>query len=792
MLRLKHTLLPRDCADGLSNRLMLMVVVVMQIGWGSTLEAADLPTDGLLLHFDAGAISGVNDGAVMTGGWADLSGNGYHASSSNAPVYISDDGGYPAVRFDGAGDYLQVSIPLGTAASAFVVFSNKRASLQDNYRDLLISAGGTGDRMQLASSVNAASAGDYPNFHASSGSGLSTETWVDGLNTNVVSGDLFANRYYVGSAVFSTMPVASSLFIGAVDSAGNEAGQHDIREILVFNSALNESAREAVELYLKAKYDINLQIRSADHPVETYPHPLGAQQFGSQYSFGASGIRVLDYARATYRQGNRVVKFRLSNKYDNVDGFTNVAGVDTLVELVRDQPEVKAVLDMPLTDYLFWVSTFAVPSWQNHIDSEGLIPAKEQEIYDEVYDLAVYLLQTYSGSGKSFYLGNWEGDWMLSGSGTYTPDGTPIPANRIQAMIDWANIRQKAVDDAKAATAHNDVNLWFYLEMNKADWMRDGDPCVANSVIPAMPKLDFISVSAYSVHKDNATPATNSRIHSDLDQIQALIDAKPDATIPGSRIIIGEYGWQYNGNYNNLTEFAQRHRDTVRSFLDWPNGTLRFILQWQFYNQATTDAGASKEMSQIGPSNDRRPLYYMHENFYRLMKRWLDDYYLRNGTLPNASAYETQASEVLSTISFAEYGAVYGYNTYENWKDYYYIDAVENADVGTSGAAADPYNTGVSNLLRYALGIDKLSTAVNRMPYMLDNAGTMNYAFPYDPAKSDLQYQVKGSVDLTNWSYTLFDSAVDSDVPVNGWLQLDGSEIPGSERKFYRLEIIKQ
>jgi hypothetical protein len=773
---------------------MLATLLFLQMGWASSLESADLPTDGLLLRLDAGAISGVNNGAVMTGGWTDLSGNGYHASSSNAPLYISDDGGYPAVRFDGAGDYLQASVPLGTAASVFVVFSHKRASLQANYRDLLVSAGGTGDRMQLASSVNAASAGDYPNFHASTGSGLSVETWVDGLNTNVISGDLFANRYYVGSAVFSTMPVASSLFVGAVDSAGAEAGQNDIRELLVYNSALSDSDRAAVEAYLKEKYDIKLQIRTPDHPVETYPHPLGAQQFGAQYSFGTSGNRVLDYARASYRQGNRVIKFRLSNKYANTDGFTQVAGVDTLVELVRDQPEVKAVLDMPLTDYLFWVSTFAVPSWQSHIDEveQGLNPAKEQEIYDEVYGLAVYLLQTYSGSGKSFYLGNWEGDWMLSGSGTYTPDGDPIPASRIQAMIDWANIRQKAVDDAKAATAHNDVNLWFYLEMNKADWMRDGDPCVANSVIPAMPKLDFISVSAYSLHKDNATPATNSRMHSDLDQIQGLIDAKPDATIPGSRIIIGEYGWQYNDNYNNLTEFAERHRDTLRSFLDWPNGSLRFILQWQFYNQATTGTGASKEMSQIGPTNDRRPLYYMHENFYRLMRRWIDDYYSRNGQLPTASAYEAQASQVLSAISFAEYDPVYGFTDYADWKNYHYTDAVENADAATSGAAAVPYNGGLSNLMRYGLGLDKLSNAGNRMPYVLDNAGAMNYAFPYDPAKSDLQYRVKGSADLTNWSYTLFDSAVDSDTPVNGWLQLDGQEIPGNERKFYRLEIIKQ
>lgn len=755
----------------------------------SALEAYDLPTEGLLLHLDAGAITGVNNGSVMTGGWSDLSGNGYHATSANAPTYIASDGGYPAVRFDGAGDYLQSAIPIGTAASVFVVFSYERTSLQANYRDVLISAGGTGDRLQLASSVDAASAGDYPNFHAGTGTGLVSETWVNGLSATAVSGDLFANRYYIGSAVFTAMPVASSLFIGAVDSAGDGAGQNTIRELLVYDSALSDSARLQVEAYLKKKYDINLQIQSPEHPIETYPHPLGSQQFGTQYSFGASGIRVLDYARATYRQGNRVVKFRLSNKYANTDGFTAVGGVDTLVELVRDHTEVKAVLDMPLTDYLFWVSTFAVPSWQNHIDSQGLDPVKEQAIYNEVYDLVVYLLQTYSGSGKSFYLGNWEGDWMLSGSNTYTPE--TIPANRIQAMIDWANIRQKAVDDAKAATTHNNVNVWFYLEMNKADWMREDRPCVANSVIPAMPKLDFISVSAYSVHKDNTTPASNSRIHSDLDEIQALIDAKPDATILGSRIIIGEYGWQYNDNYNNLTEFAERHRDTVRSFLDWPNGTLRFILQWQFYNQATTDAGASKEMSQIGPSNDRRPLYYMHENFYRLMKRWLNDYYLRNGTLPSASAYETQASHILESIAMTEYQPSIGFSSYNDWQSYYFSDAGEYSNAAISGPGVDPYNSGITNLMRYGLGMNKFTQGSDQLPYVKDVSGSFQFTFPYDTSKSDLRYLVKGSVDLSNWNYTLFDSNVDNDQPEAGWLTVDGSELPVSTKKFYKLELVQ-
>jgi len=57
-------------------------------------------------------------------------------------------------------------------------------------------------------------------------------------------------------------------------------------------------------------------------------------------------------------------------------------------------------------------------------------------------------------SGKTFYLGHWEGDGYLA------PWTTNPPPAAIQGMIDWLNNRQQAIDDAKRDTAFQDVNVF--------------------------------------------------------------------------------------------------------------------------------------------------------------------------------------------------------------------------------------------------------------------------------------------------------------------------------------------
>ena len=758
----------------------------------AAVNALELSQAGLVLHLDAAAIDGVADGAPLSAGWADASSGGLTATSGTPPSYVADAGsGYPAVRFNGTDQYLDANVATGNAVSVFIVFAHQRVGSPVDYRDILITGTGGGTNLSLASSRSSETAPDYPSFNSSTGAGVSVRTWVNGQDTTAVTGDLFRGRFYVGSAVYTDVPAESSLRIGARGTGGFNAGRNDIREILVYDRAMADAERESVQRYLGSKYDIELVWRPLDQAVEAYPHVLGSQQFGTHYSFGESGNSTLDYARAILRQGNRVIKFRLSNKYANEDGFTPVASINTLVELVRDQPEIKTILDLPLTDYLFWVSSFSVPSWQSQLDENGLKPDKAAAIYNEVYQMVAYLLTTYSGTGKRFYLGNWEGDWMLSGP--YRDDPNTIPANRIQGMIDWASIRQKAVDDAKAATPHSGVDVWFYLEMNKADWMREGLPCVANSVIPALPKLDFISISSYSIHKDGGSQAPRERMHSDLDRVQALIDAKPDPSIPGSRIIIGEYGWIYNANnYASLEEFAHEHRITARNYVSWQGGTLRFILQWQFYNAATlSDTNpASKEMNQIGPDNDLRPLYYLHENFYRLMRRWVDDYYTRTGSLPDARAYADQANHVLGFVSLSEYNPVLFFNTYGSWKNYNFRDKGEANDTAVSGPYADPYGSSLSNLLRYALRMGKFGYDDSRLPQLRRSGDSFTYAVPLDPAKADVRWLIKAGSAPGPLTLTLFDSSTDSPILTDGWLELDAGGLTAPDDPvFYQLNL---
>ena len=84
--------------------------------------------------------------------------------------------------------------------------------------------------------------------------------------------------------------------------------------------------------------------------------------------------------------------------------------------------------------------------------NDGLSDEESNYHYQEIYDLTCYLLKTYSGSNKTFLLGHWEGDWALLGK-PYTPQRDPSEES-IKGMIEWLNIRQKAVDDAKNKTSH--------------------------------------------------------------------------------------------------------------------------------------------------------------------------------------------------------------------------------------------------------------------------------------------------------------------------------------------------
>jgi len=478
---------------------------------------------------------------------------------------------------------------------------------------------------------------DYPGFVATGTAGGPLDSWVNGLDTKHAGTDILPNSYYLGTATYTSLPTSSSLFIGALNQS-ESFGQNDISELLIYDSVLGASERYAVQAYLGAKYNIAIANHPPQHPLSTYNHILGAQQIGRQYSFGESGRRVLDAARAVYRQGANVFKLAISRNYAWQNGVPINPDIGNLTELVRDEPSIRAVFDMPFKDLLFWASSFSVPNMIARATPDGLPLADQQKIYDEIYDLTVYLLETYSGTGRRFYVGNWEGDWVLAGLGSQNPESDITPA-RIKTMVDWATVRQQAIDDAKTETAHSDVEVWHYLEMNKGDWAIDNRPCVVNSVMPELEKLDFVSFSAYTV-KNRGRADTFAVLDKIRDALPPIDSTLPDYLKPsGERLIIGEYGY-FQGPDNQYDQ-VYKYVEEIDIFLSW--GPPRFILMWEVFWEEDAGNGLPKNMHMINSKNELHPLYFLHENYYRNMQQWVEDYVENNGVFPSDTAYKDQA-----------------------------------------------------------------------------------------------------------------------------------------------------
>lgn len=119
------------------------------------------------------------------------------------------------------------------------------------------------------------------------------------------------------------------------------------------------------------------------------------------------------------------------------------------------------------------------------------------------------MLTTYAGTGKIFFVGNWEGDWELMwSSGCKTSSGYDfncVPTTeKIDRYIAWSDVRKRAIDDAKRHVMAADVDMFLYIEFNLATENFDPNPedptelrpTILNSVVPHV-NPDYLSYSSY-------------------------------------------------------------------------------------------------------------------------------------------------------------------------------------------------------------------------------------------------------------------------------------------------------
>ncbi len=356
--------------------------------------------------------------------------------------------------------------------------------------------------------------------------------------------------------------------------------------------------------------------------LDTFNYAIGTQTFGPKYQFTKEPW-LIETAKAILDMGSNAIKFGMGE--DQARKAGEVGEFKSLMELARDGAVYRRVFEMPFAYYLIWAYPFDGASWRKPISSERR--AKE---YREMYEFAVYLLKTYSGTGKRFYLGHWEGDWYLHAN--FDPNAD-VPDEKIQGMINWLTVRQKAVDDARKRTPHQNVWLCNYAEANLVKIAFEGKRCMANDVIPKV-NLDYVSYSCYD------TEHTPELLAKALDYLESKLQPKPG--IEGKRVFIGEYG--FPAFRFTPDEQDKKSRAVMRTGLEWG---CPFILYWEMYNNELDDAGKQRGFWLIDYKNEKQPVYHTHQKLLADARKFIADFRKANGRPPSFDEYRKTAVEWL-------------------------------------------------------------------------------------------------------------------------------------------------
>jgi len=372
--------------------------------------------------------------------------------------------------------------------------------------------------------------------------------------------------------------------------------------------------------------------------LEAYNFVLGTHAISKSYQFTTEN-KLVEQAKKVREMGSNILKISMGPNSTDLYDINETTKSTRVLDLFTKNLPYRTALDMDFKYIFLWVHTLAGFDWKN-----GINASQEKILYDEMYDFASHLLSRYNNTGKTFLIGNWEGDWILLPS--YDRTQTPSAAF-ISNMTKWYQIRQKAIDDAKKASTASNVFMYHYAEVNLVEKGMAGQVCIAESILPNV-DVDLVSYSSYEAIKDKTYAQKKTHLTNIFTYLESKLKPRTPALPFSRRVFIGEYGYQATAtNAASMLKQASETKEIMRISFEL---NLPFALHWQMYNNEYDNNGVSKQMSLINESNIKMPLYFTHQNFYIKMNNYLKAFKETNNTYPSTEAFKQKALEVLATL----------------------------------------------------------------------------------------------------------------------------------------------
>ena len=377
-------------------------------------------------------------------------------------------------------------------------------------------------------------------------------------------------------------------------------------------------------------YDTNFDL-------EDYNFVLGTNNIAGKYQF-TNETKLIEQTKHIRAMGSNILKISLGKKSVIQYGLQK-GKYKTTLDLFKANPEFKQAFDMDFKYIFAWVHTVTNINWKIRINEK-----EEKQLYDEMFEFASYILKEYNNSGKIFLIGNWEGDWLLHPNFNRNFD---VPKEHIENMTKWFLIRQKAIDDAKKIVEHKNVELYYYVEVNLVLKAMKGETSISHDILQRV-NPDLVSYSSYEAIKNRNYKEKKETLEGIFNFIEKQL--QPKENIPFTRrVYLGEFG--YHANKSKPETFAKQDRENKEIMMISLELNLPFALHWQMYNNEYAKNGDSKEMSLINEAGEKRPLYYLHQKYYKAMNQYLIDFKNQHGNYPSQLEFNKVAFKTLQNLN---------------------------------------------------------------------------------------------------------------------------------------------